>query len=332
MLTKNDVINEVVCEMTEELNRVGIEKLKTVLIVKLHNFELVSSQTLPSVELRDNEWILQRYSIDLMASGRENSTIKQYVTIIRKFFHETGLNYTNTTGQHIMDYLAIKQYKYKISQSYKCVLLSYLSAFFAWAYRKHHIEIDIMRDVDKIKRPKKKKERLSDDEVARCKIVAKKDKRESALLELMLSTGMRVGEIVNLDIEHIDFQNRNVYIYGEKSNEERIGFLTPDCKAALIEYIGNRTSGPVFIGKRGRRRISKNLVEDISKNIAMKAGCAISATVHSYRKTFASITYRKTGDILLVSKLLGHASTDVTVKYYLVDDIEVMKHKMLMVA
>lgn len=332
MIKKSDIINEVVCEMGTELDRVGQDKLKTLLLVKLHNFELISSETLPSVDVRDNEWVLKRYSIDLMASGREKSTIKQYLIIVRKFFNETGLNYTNTTGQDITDYLAIKQYKDKISLAYKCVLLSYISAFFAWAYRKHHIDEDIMRDVDKIKRPKKKKERLSDEEVARCKVVAKKDKRDSALLELMLSTGMRVGEICGLDIENIDFQNKRVIIWGEKSNEERTGFLSPDCKVALLNYIGDRTSGPVFIGKRGKGRLTKHTVEHISKSIAEKANCSTKATVHIYRKTFASVTYRRTSDILLVSKLLGHASTDVTIRHYLVDDIEVMESKMKMAA
>lgn len=332
MTKKNDIINEVVCGMQEELNREGQEKLKVLLLVKLHNFELVSSETLPSVEVKDNEWILKRYSIDLMAAGREKSTIKQYLIVVRKFFSETGLNYTNTTGQDITDYLAIKQFQDKISPAYKCVLLSYISAFFAWAYRKHHIDIDIMRDVDKIKRPKKKKERLSDEEVARCKIIVKDDKRERALLELMLSTGMRVGEICNLDIENIDFQNKRVTIWGEKSNEERTGFLSSDCKVALQCYIGDRVSGPVFIGKRGKGRLTKHTVEHISKSIAEKASCSIKATVHIYRKTFASVTYRRTSDILLVSKLLGHASTDVTIRHYLVDDIEVMESKMKMAA
>lgn len=328
MTKKNDIINEVVCGMQEELNREGQEKLKVLLLVKLHNFELVSSETLPSVEVKDNEWILKRYSIDLMAAGREKSTIKQYLIVVRKFFSETGLNYTNTTGQDITDYLAIKQFQDKISPAYKCVLLSYISAFFAWAYRKHHIDIDIMRDVDKIKRPKKKKERLSDEEVARCKIIVKDDKRERALLELMLSTGMRVGEICGLDIENIDFQKERVTIWGEKSNEERKGFLSPDCKVALLNYVGDRVSGPVFIGKRGKGRLTKHTVEHIAKSIAEKAGCSVKATVHIYRKTFASITYRRTSDILLVSKLLGHASTDVTIRYYLVDDIDSMESKM----
>lgn len=329
-MTKNDVINEVVCEMNDCLNRIEIEKLKTVLIVKLHNFELVASETLPAVEVRDNEWVLKRYAIDLMASGREKSTVSIYLTVLRKFFTDTGLHYSQTKGQDITDYLAIRQFQDGISPAYKCVLLSYLSGFFGWAYRKHHIDVDIMRDVDTIKRPRKKKERLTDEEVARCKIAVKGDKRAFALLELMLSTGMRVGEIVNLNVENIDFQKDRVEIWGEKSNESRVGFLSPDCKVALQEYLGDRMEGPVFIGKRGR--LTNSSIQKIAKAIAEKANCHVKATVHIYRKTFASVTYRKTADLLLVSKLLGHASTDVTIKHYLVDDMATVESKIRMVA
>lgn len=332
MFAKTDIINEVVAEMRCLLNAEQIEYLQVVMTVKMSGYELVASETLPSSELRDNTWILQRYSIDLLAAGKEESTIKQYLLVLKKFFEDTQLSYVSVTGQDVMDYLAIRHFQDKITQSYKAVLQTYISAFFGWAYRKHHVDIDITRDIDKIKRTRKPKDRLTDEEVAKCKAVAAVDTRTKALLELMLSTGMRVGEIENLNIEDIDFRNDTVRIWGEKSNEERTGFLTPDCKVALKNYIGERAAGPVFLGKRRQGRLKKKTLEDIAKDISTKAECHCKATVHVYRKTFASVTYRKTGDILLVSKLLGHASTDVTIKYYLVDDLGEMKYKMKKIA
>ena len=76
----------------------------------------------------------------------------------------------------------------------------------------------------------KKKERLTDEEIEKCRIVASKDLRESALFELMMSTGMRVGEISILRVEDIDFNENEVKIWGEKTSQERIGFLTPSAK------------------------------------------------------------------------------------------------------
>ena len=79
-------------------------------------------------------------------------------------------------------------------------------------------------------------------------------------------------------------------------------------------------------------KISKGTVSieflKLAKEMAVRGGVSrITATVHVYRKTFASVLYRKTGDVLLVSKLLGHAKPDMTVQYYLIDDIEEMQHK-----
>lgn len=327
-MTKNDLINEVIMEMSGELGRETLDKLKVTLIVKLHNFELMASETLPSTEIKDNDWILKRYLIDMMASNLEKSTIRQYVGMMKKFFTDTGLNYINTTGQDVTDYLAIRQYRDHISSSYKATILRYIRHFFDWAYRKHHIDEDIMRNVENIKFAKKKKERLTDEEVERCRLVARVDAKKSALLELMLSTGMRVGEIARLKVKDLNFQTGEIRIWGEKSNKERIGFMTPSCKVALQQYLAGRTEGMMFMGERNQRGTCNATLEKIAKGIANAANCHVKATVHIYRKTFASVIYRKTNDIVLVSKLLGHADTETTIKYYLVDDIDDMKYKM----
>lgn len=197
-----------------------------------------------------------------------------------------------------------------------------MSSFFAWAYRKKHIDDDVSRDIDKIRQPQKRKERLSDEEIARASLSLGHDLRLNALFELMLAAGPRVGEIVNLNIDNLDFAHKEIHIWGEKISQWRTCFMTERCKQALQQYIGDRTEGAVFIGLRGRGRMCNKSIEDMVKEIAMAGGCKFSATVHSFRKTFASREYRRTKDVLFVSKRLGHSSTDVTIKYYICDDIE----------
>lgn len=327
MKNKNDVINEVIISMQEYLDSKEMDMLKNVLIVKMHDFEIVSSNTLPSTEVCDNQWAIKRFSIDMMAAGKRKSTIEQYMRTVKNFFDKSGLNYSNTTGQDITDYLAIMQYEKKISNSYKATIRKYLKAFFDWAYRKHHIDVDVMRDVDKVAFKQKKKDRLTDEEVEKCRYVVKHDTRKAALLELMLNTGMRVGEIAKLNISDLDFDQNTIRIYAEKTDTVRQGVITARLKIALRAYLGDRKEGALFIGKRGKGRMCNASIEALSKEIAFEAGCHCKSTVHVYRKTFASVLYRKTSDILLVSKMLGHANTDVTIKYYLVDDIEDMKYR-----
>lgn len=143
----------------------------------------------------------------------------------------------------------------------------------------------------------------------------------------MLSTGMRVGEIATLRIENIDFNENEIKIWGEKTSTERVGFLTPSAKIALKRYLNGRTEGFVMKNKQNDNHMSKTKLEEMAKKIARNAGCTVNATLHVYRKTFASVLYRKTGNILLVSKLLGHADTRTTIKFYLVDEIKDMKYQ-----
>ena len=117
---------------------------------------------------------------------------------------------------------------------------------------------------------------------------------------------------------------------GRASDAYRTGMLTPVAVMALRNYIGDRPgTDPLFLADRApHNRMKEYGIEKLAKEMAVRGGVTrITATVHVYRKTFASVLYRKTGDVLLVSKLLGHAKPDMTVQYYLIDDIEEMQHK-----
>ena len=179
-MTKAELINDVIYEMSGYLSQDGVEQLKTVMTVKLINYNLSAVETLPSTDVYDNEWILKRYIIDLTATGRKRGTINGYMAVLKKFFRDTGLNYYTCTGQNVMDYLAVRQYKEKISKAYAETAQKYFSSFFQWAYRKKHIPEDISRDIDKIKAPQKHKQRLSDEEIVRASMAIACDARLTA--------------------------------------------------------------------------------------------------------------------------------------------------------
>lgn len=340
-MTKNDLINDVAAGLRAALEQDQVDMVKAVLIVKMQGYDLHEVNTLPSTEVAGNDFILKRFTVDMLAKGIKESSIKAYLNIIRPFMAQTGINFTDVTSQHITDYLAVKKVApnasgKKNSQAYLAGICRVLFIFFGWAYKKHHIREDIMRDVDRIRSKQKKKERITQEEMETCRDVLKDD-REKALFELMISTGMRVGEIAKLRIEDIDFHSRKISIHGEKTDHaDREGYLSIKARNALLKYIGKRISGYVFRPIRNvlpdDKAIGNGTIEDIAKAIGKRAGVHCTATVHIYRKTFASETYRRTGNIKLVSILLGHASTDITEKYYLIDDLKDIEYQALYAA
>lgn len=340
-ITKNELISDVAAGLVMALSREQLDIVKAVFTVKMQGYDIHEVNTLPSVEMADNDYILKRFTVDMLAKGVKESSVKSYLNIVRPFLDTTGINFTDITSQHVTDYLAVKKVAQnangrKNTQAYLAGICRVLFIFFTWAYKKHHIREDIMRDVDRIKTKQKKKDRITPEEMEACRETLK-DSREKALFELMLSTGMRVGEIAKLRIEDIDFQQRKVSIHGEKTeNAEREGYLSIRARNALRKYTGSRTEGYVFRPLRNALKdsqaVSNGTIEDIAKEIGRRAGVHCKTTVHIYRKTFASEIYRRTGNIKLVSILLGHASTAITEKYYLIDDMKDIEYQALYVA
>ncbi|MCM1236434.1 MAG: site-specific integrase [Ruminococcus flavefaciens] len=337
-MTKNELINDVAAGLVMILNQDQIDLVKATFIVKMQGYDIHETNTLPSVKVKDNQYIFERFTLDMVAKGVKKSSLKAYASVLMPFFRETGLCYLDVTAQVITDYQALKKvnpnkFGKQNSQSYLVSINRVFFVFFSWAYKKHHIETDIMRDVDRIRVKPKKKERITKEEIVDCRECVKND-REKALLELMLSTGLRVGEIAVLRIEDIDFNSRKLQVKeGKTENAERIVYLSIEAVKAIKKYIKDRISGYVF--RPGRKiidddkPIGKGTIEKMAKDIGERAGAHCKTTVHIYRKTFASEKYRKTKNVKLVSLLLGHASTTITEKYYLVDDMKDIEYQAL---
>lgn len=334
-MTKNEIINNIVSSLVMTLTVDQLEIVKSMFIVKMQGYEIHELCTLPSVEVKDNEFIIKRFTVDMLAKGLKQNTIKSYLQYLKPFFDYTGLNYQAVTSQDIIDYLAIKRVSKNKkgqlnSQNYLCNISKILFIFFGWAFKKHHIENDIMGEIERIKPKQKKKERLSVEEMESCRD-AVRNIRERALLELMLSTGMRVGEIAALKIEHIDFTKRVIHIpNGKTDNAERDVYLTVRARNSIKKYLDGRVEGYVFRPSKnyidGFTELGTGTIEKWAKDIGKRAGCHCPTTVHVFRKTFASEEYKRTGNIKYISIVLGHSSTAVTEKFYLIDDMSDIEH------
>ena len=146
-------------------------------------------------------------------------------------------------------------------------------------------------------------------------------KRDLAVVDMLISTGVRVSELVALDKSDVDLTTGQVLIYAPKTKTYRTGYLTPRAKKHLTDYLNARTdaSPALFLGAGNRHpRICAARVELILQTAARIGGVDKHVTVHSFRRYMASLMFRRGCDLVYVSKLLGHASTATTEKYYLI--------------
>mgnify|MGYP003295411040 CR=1 FL=1 len=108
-MTKNDIINDVVSSLVMTFNKDQLEIVKSTFIVKMQGYEIHEVCTLPSTEVKDNDFVIKRFMIDMLAKGLKQSTIKSYMNYVNPFFDYTKLNYREVTAQSITDYIAIKR-------------------------------------------------------------------------------------------------------------------------------------------------------------------------------------------------------------------------------
>ncbi len=153
-------------------------------------------------------------------------------------------------------------------------------------------------------------------------------KRDYCILTLFLNCGMRLSELVGIDIRDIDFTEKRLKVLG-KGNKERMVYLNSACLDALNSYLEDRTANkkaaaePALFISNQNKRISKRRVQQIVENSLREAGLdGKGITTHKLRHTAATLMYQYgDADVLTLKELLGHASVSTTEIYtHLSDD------------
>lgn len=145
--------------------------------------------------------------------------------------------------------------------------------------------------------------------------------RNRAILEILLATGARIGELINVDINDINFSNMEIKVLG-KGNKERICYFNSHCKEALLNYINNsrnellngKSSTRLFINHIGAPLTTRG-VRDILDKIILKSSVNSKITPHTFRHTFATMLLNEGCDIKSVQELLGHVNLSTTSIY-----------------
>lgn len=255
--------------------------------------------------------------------GCSKRTIKYYKDIIEKFLNNIGKSIKEITTDDIRLYLAY----YKENSNCNTVTMDNLrrvfSSFFAWLENEDYIIKSPVRRIHKVKTAITVKETFSDENIEKMRDNCS-NIRELAIIELLLSTGMRVGELVNLNIEDLNIEDRSCVVLG-KGNKQREVYFDARTKIHLKQYLSTRSDNnrALFVSKiRPYNRITISTIETLIRQLGKELNIK-KAHPHKFRRTMATMAIDKGMPIEQVQKLLGHTKIDTTMHYAMVNQANV---------
>lgn len=193
-----------------------------------------------------------------------------------------------------------------------------LSSFFSWLEDEDHILKNPVQRIHKVKTASKIKETYSAEEVERMRDECS-ELRDLAIIDLLASTGMRVGELVQLNRKDVNFEERECVVLG-KGNKERIVYFDARTKIHLEQYLAQRTDGSpaLFVSlNRPHNRLSIGAIEARLRKLGKQLSIA-KVHPHKFRRTLATTAIDKGMPIEQLQCLLGHQRIDTTLQYAMV--------------
>ena len=322
---KAEVISCITRDMQDSLTDYQLNKLKESLIINFEDIEIIikTDEIKLQNELNENERMISEFISSKEVEGCSERTIKYYNEIIEKFYSKFNKSIKNITTEEIRKYLSdYKDTSYCGSTTIDNIR-RVLSSFFSWLEDEDYIIKSPVRRIHKVKTATVVKETLTDENLEKLRDECE-NIRDLALIELLTSTGMRVGEIVNLNINDINFEDRSCIVLG-KGNKQREVYFDAKTKLHLKKYISKRTDNnkALFVSlRKPYQRLSISGIELIIRTLGLNSNIK-NVHPHKFRRTLATMAIDKGMPIEQVQKLLGHVKIETTMHYAMVNQSNV---------
>lgn len=326
---KEQVILDIEQAMLADLDNAQMKKLHEVLQYVLWNKNITKIENTTSVpdDFCDQD-LLNAFLSAKRVEGCSEKTLKYYKATIGRMITELKMNVTHITTDDLRQYLADYQMINDCSKANIDNIRRILSSFFAWLEDENYILKSPVRRIHKIKTAQTVKETYSDESLEMMRDSCK-NLRDLAIIDLLASTGMRVGELVRLNIADIDFDNRECIVFG-KGNKERPVYFDARAKIHLRNYLNSRSDDnpALFVSLlKPYNRLEISGVEIRIRKIGAELGLN-KVHPHKFRRTLATKAIDKGMPIEQVQQLLGHAKIDTTMQYAMVSQQNVkMSHR-----
>ena len=330
---KQDLVNEILFGM-KELDEKQLQHLQMILYMKMDKYEISMKSTEVAIYEGDiNEILFKKFIISKKVNGCTDRTIEHYTKTLKSVFSVIGKSCLEVTSDDIRMYMAKRNLKDNVTATTVNNEWRVISSFYTWLQKEEFLLKNPISKVPQMKAQKKKKKAFTEIEIEKMRDVLK-DEREKAIFELLLSTGARVSELVNIKLSEI---SKNQILVHGKGQKDRIVYLNAKAQLALEKYMNKRNDESEWLFPGGayckeatgrakthlwwtvQKNINENKPVDMGSVEAMvrRRGRKVGVTAypHKFRRTCATFALRNGMQIEQVSKMLGHESVETTQIY-----------------
>lgn len=321
---KKELINIIEQGMLGVLNNEQLAKLHEVLVCSFSMYV----EECEEIQLSNDE-LLTLFLSAKQVEGCSERSLKYYRTTLSKMNEKMNKSVRQVETNDIRTYISNYENESNAGKVTLDNIRRIISSFFAWLEDENYIIKSPARRIHKIRVGKTVKDVYSDEELERMRDSCN-NSRDLAIIDILSSTGIRVGELVNLNINDVDFEKRECIVLG-KGNKQRKVYFDARTKIHLYQYITIRNDKceALFVSLNNpHNRLSIRGIE----TILQKVGSNLKSTKvhpHKFRRTLATKAIDKGMPIEQVQILLGHSQIDTTLRYAMVNqnNVKASHHK-----
>lgn len=313
---KQELMMEVMQLMLPCLDNAQLKQLRQAMEQALFHYEVSGCEGKQEDDDSDN--LMAMFVAAKRVEGCSEKTLKYYQTTIEAMVSSLGKNVRHILTEDLRKYLTEYQDKNQSSRVTIDNIRRILSSFFSWLEDEDYIIKSPVRRIHKVKTASNIKETYSDEDLEKMRDNCE-ELRDLAMIDLLASTGMRVGEMVLLNRKDINFSERECVVFG-KGDKERIVYFDARAKLHLKEYLDSRVDDnpALFVTLRDpHERIQIGGIEHRLREMGRKLNIP-KVHPHKFRRTLATMAIDKGMPIEQLQRLLGHQRIDTTLQYAMV--------------
>ena len=312
---KQQIIESIIQQMLQHLDNVQLQRLKSVLEHELFDCEI---KTQAKRDEDDGNQLLDSFITAKRIEGCSEKTLKYYRTTIENMIEAVGKSVRHIQTEDLRTYLTNYQQKNSPSRVTIDNIRRILSSFFSWLEDEDYIIKSPVRRIHKVKTATNVKETYTEEDLEKMRDNCV-ELRDLAIIDMLASTGMRIGEMVLLNKADIDFNERECVVFG-KGDKERVVYFDARTKIHLRNYINSRTdeNPALFVTLRSPfERIKIGGIETRLRKMGKELEIE-KVHPHKFRRTLATMAIDKGMPIEQLQQLLGHKRIDTTLQYAMV--------------